>query len=68
MEAILFSPVLLLGLMIYLITVIHKKMKAGELKPGWGYLLELICLIPAGFCAFAVVMLIGIFTGIIPLM
>ena len=48
--------------------MVWERMKAGEISKTWGYVLETIFLIPSVFCAFIVVVLIGAFTGIIPLM
>ena len=61
-------PALLIIAFAYLARTIRKKMETGEIRPAMGALLITVCTIPAAVCGFFLVLLLGVFTGIIPLM
>ena len=61
-------PLCMLVLFGYLSSAIWKRMKEDRISKGWGYTLLTVCLIPIVFCVFIIVVLIGFFTGAIPLM
>ncbi len=61
-------PALLFFVFAYLARQIKKRMNSGEIKTSTGALLITVCMIPAAFCGFFLILLIGVFTGIIPLM
>ncbi len=62
------GPILVIGLLGWLLRTVMGRMKTGELARGWGYFLSIVLLIPFFICAFILVFMIGAFTGVIPLM
>ena len=61
-------PFVLFGYLIHLILGFNKKRKSGEMSPAKAYIFSTLLLIPLGFCTWAMVIIIGVFTGVIPLM